>query len=195
MITILLTFLRYAWPYLVGAFLIGGAYYWAYNRGVDHERVRTIAAQAETKRVQGEFDGYRNQAETQARAAKAAVDALQQRWDGERIAANAALAAANKARKDAFDRLAQRALGDVPASPSGLGSAARVVMRDASAAANRGAEAPALAADAGSSTQPAETVSQRAVAAAWVAASEAYADARGKWAACVLFYDSLRSAQ
>ena len=186
--TILLTLLRFAWPYLLGAAVAGGAYLWAYNRGVAHEHVKVVAAQAE-------FSAYRNQAEAQAHAAKAAADALQTRWNSERLAAGSALAQANKARKAAFDQLAARAVADVPAGSAGLGSAARVVMRDASAAANSRTEAASAAAASGGDPQPAEAVSQRAVAQAWIAAADAYRDAREHWAACVAFYDGLVAQQ
>lgn len=68
------------------------------------------------------------------------------------------------------------------------------LLDDASAAANL-ARPPAVDQDPAESVPPAsDTTDEREIAVAWVKASEAYADAFGKWQSCVNFYQSLRSA-
>jgi len=170
--------LRAVWPYLLGAAVLGGTYYWVWNRGATSERVNTNA-------VKQEFEEYKI-------AQQRIVTEITLQWDAKRIAADALEYQLQKARDETFATLSRRASGatgprvvlkrdvvGVLTASSRQANITRPTERDQSATV-------AVPAAADSSYEPAE------LARFFVASAAAYADAYGKWAACVNFYESLK---
>ena len=178
LIALALSILRIAWPYLFVVAFLGWAYSYVWNRGARSERVNTDA-------VKQEFANYKT-------AQQKLVTAITMQWDAKRIAAESLEYQLQQARDEKFAALSRRASGVIGprvvlqrdvvgllADSSRAANAARATASDSDATA-------AVPAAADASYEPAE------LARFFVASAAAYADAYGKWLACVKFYQSLR---
>lgn len=103
----ILGILRIVWPYLLGAALIGGAYYWAWNRGVEHEHKKTVA-------VQASFDAY-------VQKERQIVEALKLEWEAQIARTEEAVKAEEIKRVQTFNDL-QRTARDLAGRSKSLAS-------------------------------------------------------------------------
>src|SRR6267154_615558 len=81
---ILLGFLRFAWPYLLGAAVFLGAYAFVYHKGVAAEKVHTDAAVAALKAYQEKQRAYAAQLVLDYQAATGRAETSQKELDNER---------------------------------------------------------------------------------------------------------------
>lgn len=182
---ILLAFLSRAWPYLLGAALLAGGYYWAEHV---HCSARCRAA-----------EGERDKLAQQIAAATAREAATQQRLDSV-AAAQAAIDQLEQEKRNArFAPLQERARV-APGTTFGIAGGTLGVLNDASRAANEGNPAAAAAerepaADPVPDAPGPILIAERDLANFVVAAAAAYADAVGQWRSCVDFYAALRAAE
>lgn len=175
---ILFAFLSRAWPYILAAILLGVLAWKA-----DHY-CNTVCRDARAER---------DQLVTEKKAAQERATALALLWaksvdDAERKERERETEATRR-----YDSLLARAEAINRGSGLRLSVGTIGVLTDASREANA-ARSPAEHQDAPETVPPAADTDEREIAIAWVKASEAYADAFGKWQACVSFYESLRGA-
>lgn len=182
--SLLLVFLRIAWPYLLGAILLGAGY-WQANHWCN-----TVCKEARAERDE--------LAVQKAAAIKRATD-LALLWSAE--VDRSEIAARQRKERNAalFAPLTNRARSVPRGGVVAVSPAAARVFVDAAAAANAPA-APAgreAGADPIPDAAPAAPVifDEREFADWVVTAAMAYADARNQWGACVEHYERLRTAQ
>lgn len=176
--TLLLMFLGRAWPYLLALAVIGGGYYWLEHI---HCNVACHDARSERDELSAQILAARERATALALLwAKSVDDAETKEHQRE----------AEATRR--YDSLLARAQAVNRGSGLRLSVGTIGVLNDATREANAAGPPP-------EHQEPAEAVSgttdEREIAIAWVKASEAYADAYGKWQACVQFYQGLQHAE
>lgn len=176
---ILFAFLSRAWPYILAAILLGVVAYRA------NHWCNTVCRDARAER---------DQLVTEKKAAQERATALALLWaksvdDAE---TKERQREAESARR--YDSLLARAEAINRGNGLRLSVGTIGVLTDASREANAARSTPVDQDPAEAVSPAADTTDEREIAIAWVKASEAYADAFGKWQACVAAYESIRSA-
>ena len=177
MIGIVLTVLRFAWPFL----LLGIAYFWADVEWCNHAcRVQKANVASEHAQVLKLNDAI-------ASAQKRATD-LALLWSKQVDKSDQELRKQQENDRAIVDALQARIkrLSDRPTIV--ISSDAGRLLDDASRFANQTPAAPEVHQDAAA---PVPSVSEQALAQAWADAAAAYRDAYGHWQACVNFYEKL----
>jgi hypothetical protein len=186
MIGLALGFLRVAWPYLLGAALLGGGYYWL-------EHVHCNAkCEAQERRADALV--------AQIKEATTREAAIEQRFHSVVVAQAAIDKAAQEKRNARFVPLKDRARSIPDSAACGVDRSTLGLLNDASRAANEGNPAAAAA-----EHQPAAgpvpdapgpiLIAERDLADFIVTAATAYSDAVGQWNSCVRFYNELRAQE
>jgi len=189
----LLGFLRIAWPYLLGAILVG-AVYWKTQTWCN------TACKAQVTRAD-KAEARAEAADKIIAAARAEESRIRLAWAAESIDAQKAAIAAKGKTDATFASLTDRARSVPAGSVIRFSSAAVGVFNDATIAANADATAApasdqaAAGAVSDAPSAPPVVFDEREFTAYVVTSAMAYADAVNQWRACVNWYDALRAAQ
>ena len=186
MISIALSVLRIAWPYLLALVLAFGVYWkantWC-NKSCEAQTVKARTAEGKIRTL-----------EAQLREAQERATALALLWSEQVDKTEAANALALKARQSTFTTLAGRARLVPRGAAIRLPAGAWGVLHDASSAANAARPAAVSEAPADPVSAAPGAVDAADLTASWVAAAAAYADAYGQWQSCVQHYEALQGA-
>ncbi len=181
MIPLALGVLRVAWPYIVGAVILGGLYYSAQhycNTVCKDARAEVVTLKEEKK------------------AAQERATAIALLWSAQVDKTESEARQRREANEAKFSALAERARA-LPAGAVRMSGAAAGLLDDVSRAANA-ASAPAggeARTEAVPQTSSPVAYDEREFASYIVLAGEAYSDAVNQWRACVTHYERLADAQ